>query len=100
MGLSTGLSMNNVELAGLAAEFCSLYAYTVFTKSGFGVTVRIVLLGICRYGAAELAINVEGGGLRGIVEKANMSFRRVPRCCGRAEDQPEHEEQHQPHADS
>jgi hypothetical protein len=53
----------------------------VFTKSGFGVTVGIVLLGICRNGAAELAINVEGGSFPRIVEETNVSFRRVLRCC-------------------
>jgi len=57
-------STNNVEFARLASELFSLYAYRMFTKGSFGVTVRIVLLGICRNGATELAIHVEVGGFR------------------------------------
>ena len=81
MGLSTRLSTNNVEFAGLAADSCPLHAYTVFTKDGSGVTVRIILFGISRNGAAKLAVNVEGGGFRRIVEKPNVNFRRVLRYC-------------------
>src|SRR5579871_772392 len=78
MGLSTGLGktlISDVEFAGLAAQFFSLYAYAVFTNSCSGFTPRIALLGVCRNEAAELAIDVEVSVFRGIVEEANVSFR-------------------------
>jgi len=68
---------SNVEFAGLAAEFCSRYAYGVITNGGLSVTIRIISLGICENGAAEVTINGEGGGFRGIVEEPNESSRAV-----------------------
>jgi len=72
-------STDNVEFARLASELFSLYAYRMFTNGSFGVTVRVVLLGVCRNRATELAIHVEVGGFRRIIEEPNVTFRRVLR---------------------
>ena len=83
MGLSTEFdkaSISNVEFAGLAAESQPFDAYSEFADLRFvGVTKCLVLLTICLNGAAELTIDVEINGSLGIVEKSNVSFRRVLR---------------------
>jgi len=89
VGLSTGST--KVEVAGLDGEFCSFYAYLVFADICFGVTVRIVPLGVCRNGAAELAIDVEADSFRGIVEEPKVRFRHVLRCREGDVNQPDRE---------
>ena len=95
MGFSTASA--NVEVAGLAGEFCSFYADRVFTDSGFDVTVQIVLLGVCGKRAAELAVYVEFGGFRGVVEEPDVSFRRILRRREEAIDQQDGERRQQSH---
>jgi hypothetical protein len=51
----------------------------MFTGTDFGVAVRIVSFGVGPDRTAELAIDVEVGGFRGIVKEPNVSFRRVLR---------------------
>jgi len=71
-------SISNVELAGLAAEPCPFDAYSVFADLRFvGVTKYLVLFAVCLNGAAELTIDVEIDGSRGIVEESTVTFRRV-----------------------
>ena len=83
MCLSTELgqaSISDVELAGLAAESSPFDAYSVFADLRFvGVTKCLVLFAVCFNGAAELTIDVEIDGSRGIVEESKVSFRRVLR---------------------
>jgi|SRR5580698_7024860 hypothetical protein len=94
VSLSTGfdtVSANSVEFTRLAAEFFSPYAHPMLTNGDFGIAVRIVLLGVCRDRAAELAIYVEAGRLRGIIKESDVSFRCVLRCRKGAEQQPQRE---------
>lgn len=81
------------QVAGLAWKFGPFYAQPVFPDANFRITVRKIFFGVCLDRAAQLVIDVEVDGLRGVVEEAKMNLRRVLPTRKGTVDQPNGEEE-------